>query len=96
MPSGDVRQFSGIKDRKVTGRQKRETVAKRMHREMHLFAQNRKRRAHILGIETAQRAPVILTIHGVPNLSTSMPKLSPHGTFSSGMLIVAPSLSLSQ
>jgi len=40
--------------------------------------------------------PAMFTSHRTPNLSTSMPKVSPQGAFSSGAVIVAPSASPSQ
>ena len=41
-------------------------------------------------------APVTLTIHAMPYLSVHMPKLSPHGAFSSGMVTLPPCTSPSQ
>lgn len=41
-------------------------------------------------------AAPILTIQGVPNLSVSMPKLSPHGALASGIITVPPSANLFQ
>ena len=41
-------------------------------------------------------APVMLTIHAMPYLSVHMPKLSPHGAFSSGMVTLPPCTSPSQ
>jgi hypothetical protein len=40
--------------------------------------------------------PVMLTIQRMPNLSSSIPNVSPHGAGVSGIVIVAPALSLSQ
>jgi hypothetical protein len=46
---------------------------------------------------TAQAGvPVMLTSQLTPNLSVSMPKLSPHGALLSGIVTLPPSLSLSQ
>lgn len=41
-------------------------------------------------------SPAMLTSHAMPNLSTHIPKVSPHGALSSGMVTVPPSTSLSQ
>jgi hypothetical protein len=40
--------------------------------------------------------PAMLTIQLIPNLSTHIPKLSPHGAFSSGTVTVPPCDSFSQ
>ena len=40
--------------------------------------------------------PAMLTIHGTPNLSTSIPKLSPQGAVSSGTVTEPPAESASQ
>ena len=41
-------------------------------------------------------APAMLISQAIPNLSTHMPKVSPQIAFSSGMVMVPPSMSFSQ